>query len=403
MREATPDDLEPLGHLAADAFGGTFDRDELEAAQLVFEPERNHVAVRDGRVVANLGAFTRELTVPGAVLPAAHVTLAAVRPEHHRRGLLTRLMDRQLSTVPESIAVLWASEGRIYQRFGYGMAAANLSCEIDTRELRLAPYAPEPDPDGEICDAVPADARESVKQVYERVRRDRPGWSGRSDRWWEQHFCDPKESRGGAGPKRLSLYVTEAGVDGYALWRVKSVWTNGSPDGEVHAIDVVGATPQAYTALWRHLLSVDLTRRVVVNFAAVDEPLRYLVNEPRMLRSVVGDGLWLRLVDVPAALAGRRYAAPVDTVVEVVDAVIPANAGRYRLRAEPDEPAECVPTTADAEVTCDVTALAAAYLGGVSLARLADTGRVTELRPGALPQVSRAFGWHRCPAPSDMF
>src|SRR5690606_513793 len=101
------------------------------------------LVVTDGAALVGVaGAFTRDMTVPGAVVPAAHVTMVGVAPTHRRRGLLRRLMHRQLREVYEArrepFAVLWASEGRIYQRFGYGLATTKLSLEIDTTEVRLA-------------------------------------------------------------------------------------------------------------------------------------------------------------------------------------------------------------------------------------------------------------------------
>src|SRR5207247_2389626 len=130
LRSATSlDELAHVTTVLADAFGDTPTTEPADDPdRLVFEPERNHFVEYEGEVVGNAGAFTRELTVPGALVPAAHVTMVGVRQTHRRRGLLTRLMRFQLREVREvhrePVAVLWASEGRIYQRFGYGLAAS---------------------------------------------------------------------------------------------------------------------------------------------------------------------------------------------------------------------------------------------------------------------------------------
>lgn len=408
LRDATAADLDEIMVLFSAAFNGTPDPAETEIERLVFEPDRDHVVVRDGRIVANLGAYTRELTVPGAVLPAAHVTLAAVRPEHRRRGLLTRMIKHQFQVAPEPVAVLWASEGRIYQRFGYGMAASNATMEIESRAVSVAvgPAAAGSaagSAAGELRDADPAEVRADLQRVYDQVRRDRPGWSSRDERGWDLVFADSPVRRRNASARRLTVHHGPDGIDGYAVWRARQEWANGGPDGEVLIQEVVTADPVAYAALWRHLITLDLTNHAWAQFVAPDEPLRYLVDEPRRLRMRVRDGLWLRLLDVAAALAGRRYPTAVDVTIEVTDPVLPHNSGRYRLRAEAGGPAECRRTTGPADLACDVATLATVYLGGCPLTRLADAGRVRELTPGALAAASPAFGWHRLPTPMEIF
>lgn len=401
LRASAPEDFEPISLLVCDAFGGTPEPESLEVDRLVFEPERSTVAVRDDRIVAHAGIYSRDLTVPGASVAAAHVTNVGVRAEHRRRGLLRRLMTHQLTTVTEPIAVLWASEGRIYQRFGYGMASSSLKLDAHTNEVKLAPYAVPAA--GELSDATPGDVRDELALLYEQVRLQHPGWSNRPTAWWDVLFADPKCRREGASPKRLTVYREGERIVGYALWHIHHGWRPTGPAGTVGVLDVAASTPAAYAALWRHLLSIDLTRGAVMWYAAVDEPLQYLVNEPRGLGTQLSDGLWVRLVDVPVALAIRRYATPVDAVIEVNDELLPSNAGRYHLRCGSDSQARCDRTDAPAVLSCDVAALAAAYLGGVSLTRLADAGRVSEHEQGALQRLATAFSWTRAPAPNAMF
>jgi predicted acetyltransferase len=239
--------------------------------------------------------------------------------------------------------------------------------------------------------------------VYEAERPTRPGWSSRSEPWWSGHrLGDPPGWRRGATARRATLHEGAAGVDGYALWRTKSDWTTGGPAGEVLVDEVVAAGPDAYLALWRFLLSIDLTRSTKLWLGSPDEPLLHLANEPRRLGAALGDGLYVRIVDLPAALAARRYAAPVDVVIEVTDPLVPGNAGRWRLTAGPDA-ATCTSTDQPADLACDIVDLAAAYLGGTRLAGLADAGRVRELRPGALTAATTGFGWHRTPAANEIF
>ena len=179
------------------------------------------------------------------------------------------------------------------------------------------------------------------------------------------------------------MHEGEQGVDGYALWRAQARWGDTGPNGEVRVLEVVTTTPEAYASLWRFLLTVDLTRTVSAWCCAVDEPIQFMVNEPRRLKAGLADGLWLRVMDVPEALAARRYAAHVDVVIEVTDDLIPVNAGRWRLVGGPDG-ARCESTVDEPDLACDVRALGAAYLGGTPLDALATAGLVREHRPGAL-------------------
>ncbi|SCL17856.1 Predicted acetyltransferase [Micromonospora nigra] len=402
MRPARPEEYDDLGRLLGDLFHGGFDADLLEIEREVFEPERT-LLVHDDELVASATAFSRELTVPGATVPAAHVSLVGVAPTHRRRGLLTALMRRQLREIRdagrEPVALLWASEGRIYPRFGYGMAAQRLLVECDTTELRL----PSPTPaEGRLRLADPPARQAELARVYERVRPDRPGWSTRSESWWRYVLGDPASQRGGATERRVVLHEGADGVDGYGLFRTRSEWDRSGPRGVTNVDEVVAATPQAYLAIWRMLLSIDLTRQLRWQRAAVDEPLLRMVNEPRALGGHLADALWVRLVDVPAALAARRYAGQLDVVIEVTDDLLPENTGRWRLRGGPDG-ADCTPTDDPADLACDVRCLGELYLGGGGLVALAAADRVRELRAGALTATAAAIGWYRAPSAMEVF
>ncbi|MFV2018836.1 GNAT family N-acetyltransferase [Micromonospora sp. LOL_023] len=404
IRAGVPQDFDPVLELLLAAFHQNPDPDFLVLEREVFEPARSLLATDGDRIVGHAGAYTRELTVPGTVLPAAHVTMVAVAPTHRRRGLLTRLMRRQLRQVrdagAEPVAVLWASEAGIYPRFGYGMAAQRLELDIDPRQARLA----EPDRRDPVALRAgdPDEVRPELAKIYEQVRRSRPGWSGRDDRWWRYLLADTPARQSGQTALRAVLHVGPGGPDGYALWRSASGWNARGPNARVQVIELVAADVPAYTALWRFLTGIDLSRSVVARYAAPDEPLIHLVDNVRQLGAVLADGLWVRLIDVAVALSARRYAAPVDLVIDVTDPLLPENTGSWRLTGD-RERARCVPSTDPADLACDVRDLAAAYLGGPSLRVLADAGRVRELRHGALVEASTAFGWDRAPAGIEVF
>ena len=404
IRPATAADWPAVVGLLETAFHNPHDDQLSETERAVFEPDRSLVVI-DGtdppdQVVGHAAAYTRDLTVPGGVLPAAHVSLVGVLPTHRRRGLLTRLMQRQLAEAPEPLAVLWATEGRIYPRYGYGQASQRVSLTIEAPEVHLpAPASP-----GRLRTVPPETARPDLERVYEEARRDRPGWSSRGGNWWKVLLADPASDRRDATERRVTLHDGPAGVDGYALWRVKPDWGATGPRGEVLVQEVVTASLDAYLALWRFLLSVDLTRSATIRLASPDEPLLYLADEPRRLGPRLSDGLYVRITDLPAALTGRRYATPLDLVLEVTDRLLPANAGRWRLAVPPDrDKSSCTRVDEPADLACDTADLAAAYLGGTPLAALAAAGRVRELRPDTLATTSTGFGWHRAPSAIEIF
>jgi predicted acetyltransferase len=388
-----------MAELLADAFHETWEAEGIEIERGVFEPERAALAWAGDRLVGSSASYSRDLTVPGGIVPSAHVTMVGVEATHRRRGLLNRMMARLFSDargLGEPVAHLWASEGRIYQRYGYGMAATRLVIEADRdAQLRLPPD----DPDGSLRAVALADAGPDLQKVYEQVRAERPGLSSRDERWWAHTLADPASWRNGATRRHVLVHETSAGIDGYALWRVR----DGSGDRPTVLLrELLATTPAGYRSLWHFLLNVDLTRRLEYPFASPDEPLLHLVHEPRGLDAKVRDALWLRLLDVPAALAARRYAAPVEVVLGVTDELVPENTGRWLLTGDA-ESATCSRTSLPVDLDCDLGALGAAYLGGASLGTLAAAGRVRELVPGTLARASAAFGWHRAPSAVEVF
>jgi predicted acetyltransferase len=402
FRTATADDFEAVRRLINGVFLNHPEDADDEAERRLFEPERAIVACDGDEVVGHAGTFSRELTVPGAVIAAAFVTAVGVAATHRRQGIATTMLCRQLQEVRErgeSVALLWASEGAIYPRYGYGLATQRVSFDVDSGAVRLTKT---PSDTHRLRVGSPQDVRSELIKVYDDEWSTRPGFASRDERWWDYRLADPASQRGGAGPLQALICEGKSGVEGYALYRTRSQWESAGPNGEVKITELIAATPTAYQAMWRFMLEIDLTRHAQLWFGAVDEPILHLVNEPRRLGAKVGDGLWARIVNVPAALAARRYAAPVDVVLEVTDPLLPDNAGRFLLRGSSDL-ASCEPTTEPADLQLDVSTLAALYLGGNWLGSLAAAGLVEELRPGAVAATDAAFHWQRAPVGIEMF
>jgi predicted acetyltransferase len=400
LRAATTADLAAISDLMDYVFHHRTSDEERALEDAIAEPERSLVADDAGRVVGHTTIRTRDLTVPGAVLPAAHVTGVGVAPTHRRRGLLKALMHRQLGEVAaaaaEPVAVLWASETSIYPRFGYGPAAARMQLDVMTREVRLtSPPAPGP---GRLRLVEPLAAVDELAVLYDRLRPARVGWSSRTAPWWRSLLSDLDDKRDGSALHGV-VYDGPDGPAGYAIWRTEGHWDDYGPNARVRIREVGADGTEAYRAIWGFLLGIDLARRATFDFAAVDEPLQYLVDEPRRLGRAYADALWIRLIDLPGALAARRYATEVDVVIEVTDPLLAGNTGRWRLTGGPGK-AACERTGDPADFACTVTELGAAYLGGTSLAALAAAGRIRQLTD-RLPTA--AFGWDRLPNPVEVF
>jgi predicted acetyltransferase len=404
IRISTEDDLDEVRQMLYDAFHSSGEEEMEPLNRAVFEPERGLLVTDGDQIVAHAAAFTRDLTVPGAVVPAAHVTGVGVAATHRRRRLLSRLMHRQLREVHdarrEPIAVLWSSESAIYPRFGYGSGAQRLIMDIDIRDAGVGGRASTGE--GRLRAAAAATLRDEMTKVYDELRPARPGWSSRDERWWNRLLADGPAQRAGGTALRAVVHETDSGVDGYAIWRSKGERVAELPRCEVSVAELAAATPSAYAALWEFLLGIDLARLARYRYGAVDEPLLHLAKEPRALNAHLIDALWVRVVDVGAALSARRYACPVDVVLDVTDPILSENTGRWRLVGDAST-ASCTRTDAPADLSCTVTELGTVYLGGPSWAGLAGAGLVREHRPGALATATGAFGWHRAPQGVEVF
>ncbi|MBV7699227.1 GNAT family N-acetyltransferase [Streptomyces sp. TRM70350] len=394
LRVLRPDDWAPWYDTLIRAFGGVPESaEERELWNALTEFDRSLGAWDGDACVGTAGAFSFRLTVPGgASVPAAGITMVSVAATHRRRGVLTSMMRRQLDDVRswgEPLAVLMASEPPIYGRFGYGAATFHLGAEIDTNRVRLS--VPTGTDDVRLRYAAPADVLDACEAVYARLVPERPGMLSRRPGWERLGLLDPESERDGASP--LQCVVAERGGEtvGYARYRVKADWEVTGPNGKVILQDLAALDPAADAALWRFLFDIDLTSTLVMRGRPVDDAWQYLVSDIRRCQPRTRDSLYVRLVDVGAALEARTYQAPVDVVFEVEDAFCPWNAGRWRLTGDA-KGASCARTSDAADLALSVRELAASYLGGVSLVALAAAGRVRELRRGALAEAAVGFG-----------
>jgi predicted acetyltransferase len=307
------------------------------------------------------------------------------------------MMDTQLRDIRErgeAIAALWASEETIYGRFGYGIAAWAGDLHVPHEWDAFA----EPFERGGAARFVtPEEALELFPPIYDAVRRERPGMTSRSGAWWQNRQLHMSDEEGSA-PRRFVVLELDGSPAAYAIYRTHFSFGDVAVTSRLVVKEALGATPQATAAIWRFLLDVDWIATVELSLAPPDHPLQLLLANPRRAGYRMSDGLWVRIVDLPAALAGRKYGDGTPLVLEVRDAICDWNDGRWKL-----DNGACERTDEEADLALDVSALSSAFLGAVSFDQLRAALRVEELREGAVARADALFTWRPLPWCLEIF
>ncbi|NYF09780.1 putative acetyltransferase [Leifsonia sp. AK011] len=346
--------------------------------------------------VATVSSWVTSLTTPGTpeqtqTVDAWAISSVTVSPTHRRRGIARALLEGELRTAVAGglpLAALTVSEATIYRRFGFACAALVADMTIDTRRAKWTGPAAR----GRVQFVERATLRAQADDIERRARRGIPGEVDRWGRRWDEFFGltpdTEKESKG----LRAVRYDDENGEpQGFALYKLKG----DDNDFSAHTVTVtefVAVTDDAYAGLWRYLLELDLVTEVRASLRSVDEPLRWMIADARALReTLVSDHLWLRVLDVPATLTARRYAAAGSVAFTVTDDLGFA-AGRFVLSTDATGSPTCTRSDApaDAEVHLNVAEVGALLLGGVSATTLRAAGRLTATRDAAT-LVDRLF------------
>lgn len=388
LRRATADDLRALADVGARAFGSPQSDADLASFRPLFEPDRFLLACDPdgGAILGVTGSLPLAVTLPGgATLPAPGVTWVSVDPTMRRRGILRALFAEQHTGFVgdgAALSLLTASEGAIYGRFGYGVTTLDRSFEILRR--RAVFRADVPDPGGVRYIDTEA-ARKHAPEVHRRWCARTPGAVARSDGMWDSAFRDDERWRGGG----TALFYL-AHPDGFASYRIHHANSSAA------VVDLFAATDDAYIALWRVLLGLDLVEKVTGWKAlATDDPLPLMLTDSRRVQTTsLDDGMWSRVLDVPAALTARTYAAEIDVVLDVHDDFLDRG-GRVRLRGGP-EGATCAPTDAAADVSLRVAALGPLLFGAARATTCARAGLASG-EPAVLLRVDAAFATDRDP------
>jgi predicted acetyltransferase len=380
---------------------------ELASRGTVVVPERALGAFDEGRCVATYRSFEQEITaVGGTPVPADAISNVTVTATHRRRGLLTRMMSRDLTAAKERgdvVATLIAAEYRIYGRYGFGPATRITEWTVDVPRAGLDPRWSRPADGGRIDLIDGAEVRKTGPELHDRVRRLQHGAVSRVDRWWQIATGAVRLDAGAWKEPYYAVYRTADGeVQGLMAYSVDDTWVAKQPHETATVEWLIGATPAAERALWHYLCSIDWITKVTSDGRAPDDLLPHLLPDPRAARiTTQADYLWLRVLDVVRALEARTYEGAGALVLDIVDRDGLAG-GRFLLETAGGA-GRCTPTTRRADLTLDVGELGTLWLGDESVARLVALGRVQEERAGAARAADALLHTPRRPWCPDMF
>ncbi|HEY7627457.1 MAG TPA: GNAT family N-acetyltransferase [Ilumatobacteraceae bacterium] len=380
FRTAVEEDWPAICHSDARAFGGSYTPEEIEYTRPIHDISRFELALDGSDIVGVVGVFTLSVTVPGgAALPMGGLTWVATAATHRRQGLLTRLMQRSLADIDrrgEPVAMLAASEGGIYERFGFGVASQVRVTAIDRRLAQLrAEFQPPP---GAVRFIEGDEALKHRMEVWSRFHRLRSSEVDRSEAWHRFLMRMGSERQGGFSPS-----VQIAHADGYAVYRVEPQWNDGQPSHKMRMVELIATTGEAHAALWHTLLGVDLVGTIVSRQVPVDDPLPYLLTDYRALRTTaLNDGTWVNVRDVATCMAARTYGTADRFVVEV-------DGERWAIEGSLDG-ASCKRVRSRPDLTMDHPSIGALLLGGVTPSQLAAGGRLV-CRDGPTLRRADAF------------
>ena len=385
MRSLVPEEFAEWCRVESRAHSNRLNADPAELLPH-FDLDRSIAVFDNGgpgpKIVGGSHSHLLEMSIPGGTSAVAGVANVYVLPTHTRRGILTRMMRHQLNDIHERgepLAALFATESVIYGRFGYGVGSVH---ERWTIERPYNTYARRHETRGQLTFVEPDDITKELPDVSRRSTEGRPGVFQKPMYRWERESRDPEHRQGGRGGTFYVVYEEDGRMDGYAAYR-----TGG---GTLTVNELMATTREAATALWRYCFDVDLIANTEALKRPVDDPLPWMLSDPRRLQRSARDGMWLRVVDVRAALEQRVYMETGRIVIEVQDEVCPWNDGRFELEGSP-EGAACRSTNLSPDLTIAVSALASTYLGAVSFSTLYGAGLVDGHTPGALLRADRMF------------
>jgi predicted acetyltransferase len=381
LRVPTDDDWAGIGHLDGRTFGFNYTDEVLQTARRLIDLSRYRIVTDGAEIVGVAGSYAFDVALPGgAAVPMAGVTWVSVASTHRRRGVLTQLLEgchADIDARGEPVATLYASESGIYERFGYGVATSTRTTTIATRTTSVQPrFRPQP---GDVRFVAGDDAERIVRDLWWRGWRSRAGEVRRTEAHLQLQF----ERRGKTEGKASNVhYLVHA--DGYAAYRISADWNDAFTQHEVSLVEMVALTSDARAALWHTLIEMDLVATITSRQLPIDEPLPYLLDNPRAVRTTnLIDGVWVNVRDVAVAFGARTYAIEDRLVVE-------ADGRRWAIEGGPDG-GSVRGVRSRPDVITDAATLGALLYGGVRPSLLVAGRRLEARNDAALRRADLFF------------
>ena len=377
----------------ARAFGVSYTPEDIEDRLKVHDLARFRVAFDKGHIVGVAASYEMDVSLPGgAIVPMGGVTWVSTATTHRRQGLMRRVVGAvhdDIDARGEPVATLYAAEGSIYEHLDYGIGTRTLINSIDTRQARMrAEFRTAP---GSVRFLEGEEVVPAVSAIWDRFQKRRAGETGRTpevQRYLFESRNKPSES--------MSPMAYLAHADGYVAYRIDSKWQEGHPGGTLHITELAAVTPEAHAALWHTLLGVDLVGEIRSRNIAIDDPLPFLLENPRVFRTCESnDGVWVNVRDIPASFGARTYRTTDRIVVEV-------DGTRWAVEGSPDG-AECKKVRTRPDLVTSHGWFSSLLYGGMLPSALVAGRRMTARDAAVLARADIFFTTSLAPHCQDMY
>jgi predicted acetyltransferase len=385
------EELAAYGKIVAYVFANN-DTSDVDTELGSTQPDWTTCAFVDGSMAATMGVFPFTVRLNGEPVRMGGVTAVGTLPSYRRQGLLRQIMKQGLETMRErgqAYAILWASMAAIYQRFGYGSATTRVDYKFDPRTAQLRDNRPT---SGSVSLMTSEDAFPIIKQLYIQDATPRNMALHRSTVIWRVDTLRPRH-KGDA--MYTVVYRNEEGEPrGYLVYGTHEATERSSPgpDQTLTVKDFVALDMEGYRALWQYILKHDLVGTVRIwACIAEDDPAPDLLLEPRMLQRSTMDGIWMRVVDVEAAVPQRPYGSRGELTFRIEqDDLCPWNNGSFLMETDGKTTA-IRRTDRKPNLTMSINSLASLLAGHRSATRLARAGLISAIREPALDTADAIF------------
>ncbi|OAI41095.1 hypothetical protein AYO38_04550 [bacterium SCGC AG-212-C10] len=364
-------------------------------------PEWTTCAFIDGKMGATMGTFPFTVRLNGAGVKMGGVTAVGTLPEHRRKGILRKIMTQGFAEMRErgqAYAILWASMGAIYQRFGYGLASTGVDYTFDPR---FAGFESGPEPTGNVSLMAKDEAYPILKQLYIQFASPRNLQIHRAPALWEASVFRPRKK---GEPVYFGVYRNGDGeARGHIVYRTYEEDRPG-PNQTLDVSDFVALDMDAYRGLWGYIRRHDLVGTVKMRgVVGEDDPAPDLLLEPRVLRRSTQDAIWMRVVDIEKAVPQRPYGDRGELTFRVDgDAMCPWNEGTWLFETD-GTTTDIRRTDRAADLEMPLNTLASLLAGHRAATHYQRAGRLTANSDNALRAADRLFATAYAPFCSNGF